>query len=668
MNNAQAGTFDGRKRVIIEGVRPEIDGGRYAIKRVTGEKVVVEADIFCDGHDLISSVMKYRRENEEHWHECEMEPLVNDRWRASFTVDEQVRYCYTLLAWVDHFKSWRRDFRKKLDAGVAEEIDLQAAIHLMEECAGRASEEDRHWLHTRKEKLADSRPFAERAEDALREDLAQVMFLYSSREFATHYNKVLWVWVDREKARFSAWYEFFPRSSSDTEGVHGTFRDAEKWIPYIAEMGFDVIYFPPIHPVGRINRKGKNNAVTAEPDDVGSPWAIGSEEGGHKSVNPELGTLEDFNNFCRKAEEFGIEIALDIAFQCAPDHPYVREHPEWFRHRPDGSIQYAENPPKKYEDIYPFDFESRDWKGLWEELRSVFLFWIEQGVRIFRVDNPHTKAFPFWEWCIADIHKAYPDVIFLAEAFTRPRIMHNLGKLGYTQSYTYFTWRNQKWEIEQYFNELTKTDVREYYRPNLWPNTPDILHEYLQTGGRPAFIIRFILAATLGANYGIYGPAFELQEHVPRNPGSEEYLNSEKYQLRHWDLNRPDSLREIITIVNQIRRENPALQSGWNLQFHPVDNEQLICYSRYTEDFSNILLVIVNLDPFHTQSGWVEIPVNELPLEPEHAYQVHDLITEARYIWQGSRNYVELNPYVFPAHVLRLKRKHRTERDFDYFM
>jgi starch synthase (maltosyl-transferring) len=415
-------------------------------------------------------------------------------------------------------------------------------------------------------------------------------------------------------------------------------------------------------------RKGRNNSVTCTKSDVGSPWAIGADEGGHTAIHPPLGTLEDFRSFVGKAGELGLEVALDIAFQCAPDHPYVKQHPTWFRQRPDGTVQYAENPPKKYQDIYPFDFESDDWQALWEELRNVFLFWIEQGVKIFRVDNPHTKPFPFWEWLIDDVKRRDPEVLFLAEAFTRPKIMYRLGKLGFTQSYTYFTWRNSKLDLTQYFTELTQTEVREFYRPNAWPNTPDIVHEYLQIGGRPAFMVRFVLASTLAANYGIYGPAFELCENRPREPGSEEYLESEKYEIRKWDLNASHSLRELITRVNWIRRDNPALHGDRRLQFHAIDNEMLIAYSKSTLDLDNVILVVVNLDPHHTQSGWIDLPLTELGFDVKQPYQVHDLLNDARYIWNGPRNYVELNPKALPAHVFRLRRRVRTERDSDNYL
>jgi len=425
---------------------------------------------------------------------------------------------------------------------------------------------------------------------------------------------------------------------------------------------------PPIHPIGRTHRKGRNNSVRATANDPCSPWAIGSELGGHKSVNPDLGTLDDFKRFVRVAGEHGLAVALDIAFQCSPDHPYVREHPEWFRHRPDGSIQFAENPPKKYEDIVPFDFETESWRELWQELLSVVQFWIEQGVRIFRVDNPHTKPFAFWEWLIGEVKRVQPDVIFLAEAFTRPKVMYRLAKLGFSQSYTYFAWRNTAWEIAQYLTELSRPPVADFMRPNLWPNTPDILNEYLQNGGRPAFAARFLLAATLGASYGIYGPAFELCEGRPREAGSEEYLDSEKYQLRAWNLESPDSLRELITLVNKVRRENPALQTDRSLRFHQTENQYLVGYTKSTEDLNDVVLTVVNVDPRRTQAGMVTLPLEELGLPIDKAYQAHELLTGARYVWNGPRNYVEINPSSAPGQIFRFRRQVRSEHDFEYFL
>jgi starch synthase (maltosyl-transferring) len=659
-----------RERVIIEGVKPEIDGGRFPIKRTVGEKVVVEADILAEGHDVLSGVLLYRHEADEHWNEVPLEFLGNDRWRGEFSVARLGRYHYTLEAWVDHFHTWRRVLAKKVEAGQDVTVELLIGAGLIEEASRQASGADAKTLKDLGAALQADRPSdpSGRIRIALADDLALLMARYPGRRFATRYAHELQVVVDRERARFSTWYEMFPRSCAPKPGVHGTFEDCEERLPYVAEMGFDVLYLPPIHPIGRTHRKGKNNSSVAGPDDPGSPWAIGAEEGGHKAVHPQLGTLEDFQRLLAKARDYGIEIALDIAFQCSPDHPYVKEHPEWFRWRPDGTIQYAENPPKRYEDIYPFEFETEDWQQLWDELRSIFVFWIEQGVRIFRVDNPHTKPFQFWAWAIDTLKRDHPDVIFLAEAFTRPKVMYGLAKLGFTQSYSYFAWRNTKRELAQYFTELTQTDVREYFRPNLWPNTPDILTEYLQSGGRAAFMIRLVLAATLGANYGVYGPAFELCENRAREPGSEEYLDSEKYEMRQWNITSPDSLRELIARVNRIRRENPALQHDANLLFHAVDNPEILCFSKTSEDRTNTVLVLVNLNPHYTHAGWIELDLDELGLDRNRSYQMHDLLTDARYCWAGPRNYVELNPDTAPAHICRVRRRIRTERDFDYYL
>lgn len=657
-------------RVVIENVYPEINGGRFPIKRVAGERVVVTADIYTDGHDAVSAVLQFRRCGDAEWIETPMVPEVNDRWHGSFTVLEAGEYEYTLQAWIDHFASWRSGFIKKVEAGQDVSVDILVGAILVEESVSRAANGNAKELeaYAAAMRKKDGQASMDAISSARDETLARLMAIYPDRGMAATYHRTLVVQVDREKAGFSAWYEMFPRSCSAEPGRHATFQDCIKRLSYVADMGFDVLYLPPIHPIGREHRKGKNNNPFCAEDDVGSPWAIGAEEGGHKAIHPQLGSLEDFLQLVEAAREMGLEMAIDIAFQCTPDHPYVSEHPDWFRWRPDGTVQYAENPPKKYEDIYPLNFENSRWRELWAELKDVMLFWAGQGIRIFRVDNPHTKPFEFWEWAIREIRKQYPDVIFLAEAFTRPKVMYRLAKIGFTQSYTYFTWRNTKWELEQYFTELTQSEVREFFRPNLWPNTPDILTEYLQTGGRPAFMVRLILAATLSANYGIYGPAFELCENRPIRPGSEEYLNSEKYEIRTWELDRGDSLKGLITRVNQIRRANRALESNARLRFHSVDNAQLIAYSKTTEDLSNIVLVVVNLDPHYTQSGWLDLPIEDFGLDPHQAFQVHDLITDSRYLWQGTRNYVELNPHTMPAHILRIRRRVRSERDFDYFM
>jgi starch synthase (maltosyl-transferring) len=656
-------------RLAIDHVDPEVDCGRFPIKRVVGEEIHVLANIYSDGHDLLGAMLRFRPSSEADWIDVPMTLLGNDRWSGSFVVKSLGRYVYTIQAWIDHFASWLRDFKKKAQAGQELGVDLLVGVGLIEQAAERASGEAAARLAAwaRDLRALGETDMTGAVALAIDEPLAALAHRYPDRRMARNY-KELEVVVDREKARFSAWYEMFPRSASSEPGQHGTFRDCELRLPYVAAMGFDVLYLPPIHPIGRSYRKGKNNNPVCAAEDVGSPWAIGAQEGGHKSIHPQLGTVEDFRRLVSKAREYNLEIALDIAFQCTPDHPYVQAHPEWFRWRPDGTVQYAENPPKKYQDIYPIEFENENWRQLWEELKSVVVFWAEQGVRIFRVDNPHTKPFPFWEWLINEVKAKYPEAFFLAEAFTRPNVMYRLAKLGFTQSYTYFAWRNTKWELMQYFTELNQTQVHEYFRPSLWPNTPDILTEYLQFGGRSGFTSRFLLAATLGANYGIYGPAFELCENRPLTPGSEEYLDSEKYQIRSWDLSRADGLKDLIGRVNRIRRENAALQNDWSLRFHPVDNEQLIAYTKTDRDLSNVILVVVNLDPHHTQSGWVELPLADLGLDPQQPYQVHDLLTEGRYLWHGPRNYVQVDPQLVSAHIFVIRRRVRTERDFDYYL
>jgi starch synthase (maltosyl-transferring) len=583
---------EGRIRVVIEGVSPEIDCGRFAVKRIVGDVIQIEADIFTDGHDALSAVLLYRHDSDSVWTENPMDLIGNDRWKGTFTAKKLGIYRYTIMAWVDQFMSWKLDLEKKFKASQDVTLDLIIGAQLIEEAAKWASGKSakQHLLRWASDLRSDLLSHNEKIQAAFKPEVTSVVCKHADRRFALTYGRELTVIVDTEKARFSTWYELFPRSCSPERGKHGTFKDCEARLPHIAKMGFDVLYLPPIHPIGETNRKGKNNITHIQTGDPGSPWAIGSKEGGHKAVHPELGNLEDFRNLIASAKKNNIDIALDMAFNCTPDHPYVKKHPQWFRYRPDGTVQYAENPPKKYQDIYPFNFETDAWMELWEELKEIVLFWIEQGVRIFRVDNPHTKPFRFWEWLISEIKREYPDIIFLAEAFTRPKVMYQLAKIGFSQSYTYFAWRNTKSELTQYFTELTKTELKEFFRPNLWPNTPDILTEYLQFGGRQSFMTRLLLAATLGANYGIYGPAFELCENQPREPGSEEYLNSEKYEIRKWDINKPENLNSFITRVNQIRRKNPALHNDTSLQFHDINNDQLICYSKHTDDHSNIVL------------------------------------------------------------------------------
>jgi starch synthase (maltosyl-transferring) len=620
-----------------------------------------------------------------------MTALVNDLWSAGFTVEQLGAWTYTIQAWVDHFDTWCDDLKKRLaaqpdpaspdparrdlppqDIPVAFEIGAQ----LLDQTAARAGASGKESKSADVKRLkiiaASLRALAGQKlalyEYPLSPEIEQLAARYPDLAFASD-AKELRLWVDRERARFSSWYELFPRSASPDPTRHGTFADVESLLPEIAGMGFDILYLPPIHPIGAAFRKGPNNTPSTDPGDPGSPWAIGSPEGGHKAIHPQLGTFADFDHLVAAVRANGMELALDIAIQCSPDHPWVMQHPDWFLHRPDGTIQYAENPPKKYQDIYPLNFESPDWQGLWDELRSVFQFWIHRGVRVFRVDNPHTKTVAFWEWCLADLRTEAPDVIFLAEAFTRPHVMYALAKGGYTQSYTYFTWRTEKSELQSYFEEITRPPVSDFFTPNVWPNTPDILHASLQTGDRPAFMQRVILATTLAASYGIYGPAFELCENLPIRPGSEEYLNSEKYQVRHWDRSAAHSIAPLIARLNQIRRTNPALQSDLSLHFHNVDNPQLIAYSKSAPAVDggppNVILTVVNLDPHNEQAGWVDLDLKQLGIGHDEFFDVEDLLTSAHYQWHDRSNYVALRPAIMPAHVLRVTRKPDTSGMLD---
>jgi starch synthase (maltosyl-transferring) len=663
---------EGRRRVVIEEVRPQVDCGRYPAKRILGDVVTITAAVFGDGHDHVACRLLYRHSSETDWRFTPLTPLTNDCWTATFTADKPGDWLYTIEAWIDHFATWCADLRKRLAAqptpnqpnasNESQDIPLafQSGALLLGHAAHRAKDPDSTLLAeaaTELNRLADEqRPTYE---FPLSDKIIALVEEHPDLTFATRYRQELHLWVDRERARYSTWYELFPRSTTPDPTRHGTFADVKALVPSIAAMGFDVLYLPPIHPIGTAFRKGRNNSVTSTPEDPGSPWAIGSKEGGHKSINPQLGTPRDFDALVAATREHAMELALDIAFQCSPDHPWVAEHPDWFVIRPDGSIQYAENPPKKYQDIYPLNFESPDWRGLWEALRDVFTYWIRRNVRIFRVDNPHTKALPFWEWCIVEIHKKYPDVIFLAEAFTRPHVMYSLAKAGFTQSYTYFTWRNTRDELQEYFEEITKPPVSDFFHPNLWPNTPDILHATLQNGGRPAFMQRLILAATLGANYGIYGPAFELGENVPAKPGSEEYLNSEKYEIRNWDRTASHSLAPLITQVNQIRRDNPALHSDGSLHFHPADNPNILSYSKSSG--TNTILVAINLDPTQEQAGWIDLDLKQLAIPHNQNFEIEDLLTGIHYTWHDRSNYVSLKPDVMPAHIFRLIRPSTAE-------
>ena len=643
------------RRVVVERVQPELDAGRFPIKRVIGETVSVTADVFADGHDLLAGVLKWRRrpgtEPDEarpdtaSWTEVPLALLENDRWGAAFTVTELGEYEYTVEAWVDRFGSWLKGVVAKADASQDVSSELLEGAELIH---GRARTGDDLALLDAADLLRGAQPQAHRVRAARAPQLEAMMDAIPDRSASTTYERTLRVTVDPVRARFGAWYEMFPRSCTSDPSRSGTFAEAEARLPDIAAMGFDVLYLPPVHPIGRTHRKGRNNALIPDAGDPGSPWAIGSDDGGHTAIDPALGTFEDFDRFVVVANRVGLDVALDIAFQASPDHPWVREHPEWFTHRPDGSIKYAENPPKQYQDIYPFDFECAQWGSLWDALRDVFLFWISHGVRIFRVDNPHTKPFAFWEWCIAEVKRRHPDTVFLAEAFTRPKVMRYLAKAGFTQSYTYFTWRNSAEELRDYLTELTQSETQEYMRPNFFANTPDILHEYLQHGGRPAFEVRLVLAATLAASYGIYS-GYELCEHVAVRPGSEEYLDSEKYQIRIRDWNQPGNLRALIACVNEIRRAHPSLQQNATLAFHATDNAAFLWYSKM--DGADRVFVAANTTPSFMQHGFVEMPIRELGIAPGQPYVVEDLLDGAQYTWQGAWNYVKLDPAERMAHV-----------------
>ena len=669
---------EGRSRVVIEEVTPQVDGGRYPARKILGDLVTVTAAIFADGHDHLAARVLYRHKSERRWRSVPMVEVGNDVWSASFAVNKIGMWKFGVQGWVDHFDTWTSDLKKRLAAQPAADdpnaealeqnipLALRTGAILLEHTAKRASGADAKALT---EIVASLRWMADQNaatyEFPVGDQVHALAAEYPDLSFATKYQTELPIWVDREKARYSTWYELFPRSASPVAGQHGTFADVEAQLPEIAAMGFDVLYLPPIHPIGTAFRKGRNNNVVAAEGDEGSPWAIGSGEGGHKAVHPKLGTLQDFDHLVAAAQAHHLEVALDIAFQVSPDHPWVKEHPGWFITRPDGSIQYAENPPKKYQDIYPLNFESVEWRSLWDELHSVFEFWIKRGVKVFRVDNPHTKGLPFWEWCLGTLRDKYPDTIFLAEAFTRPHVMYSLAKAGFTQSYTYFTWRTTKAELQTYLEEITKPPVSDFFEPNFWPNTPDILHKSLQEGGRTAFLQRLILAATLTANYGIYGPAYELGEKTPAKPSpgkteSEEYMDSEKYEIRQRSRNQPHSLVGLITNVNNIRRANVALQSNGSLHFHAVDNSSIMSYSKSAVDasgVSNTILVAINLDPWQEQGGWIDLDLGVLGIPYNENFDVEDLLTGIHYSWHDRSNYVALRPDVQPAHIFRITRQ-----------
>jgi starch synthase (maltosyl-transferring) len=641
--------------VVIENLQPLLDGGHYPIKRIIGEDLGVEADIFKDGHDVVAAVLKWRVLGKRAWRETPMNFVDNDRWRGVCTIYDEAIHEYTVEAWTDTFRSWQNEFAKKFEGGISDlRSEASEGAAIVESAAKRARDRaDRERLLEFSEQIssgANSEIYA----IAQSPELEVLMATYPDRSDTTQYGPAPRVVVERQAALFGAWYEFLPRSAEGHGDRGSTLRDCLPRVDDAKAMGFDVIYLPPIHPIGHTNRKGRNNSITSEPGDPGVPWAIGSEAGGHKAVEPALGTLADFDWFQKEVRERGMEIALDFALNCSPDHPYVKEHPEWFYRRPDGTIKYAENPPKKYEDIYPLNFRCENWRELWNEIKSIVLFWAERGVRIFRVDNPHTKPVAFWEYLITGVCDKYPDTIFLSEAFTRPKMMKALAKAGFNQSYTYFTWRNSKRELIEYFTELTQTEMSEYFRPNLWPNTPDILPFVLQEGGRPAFMIRVLLAATLSPLYGIYS-GYELCENEGL-PGREEYLDSEKYQFKERDWNAQGNIKDWITRLNRIRKQNRALQLYTNLQFYHAENDAILFYGKMTAARDNMILVVVNLDPHRKQNSFVDVPIEQFGQMESDDYTVEDLLSGTSYTWRGRRNYVELDPNIQPAHIFLVRR------------
>ncbi|WP_031527356.1 alpha-1,4-glucan--maltose-1-phosphate maltosyltransferase [Dyadobacter crusticola] len=645
---------DGRKRVVITNVSPQVEAGKYPARRAIGESIDFSADVFGDGHDVVAAAVIYKHETEENWNEVLMQFTGNDHWEATWSPDKEGIYQYRFTGWIDHFTTWKKGLVKKYDARQDIAVEIQIGVELLEEASllteSQYAASFKQWIDF----FNNSTDQQAAVDLAISDELAAAMSRIRYTDRITVFDKTFQLEIERKKAAFSSWYELFPRSTSPDPERHGTFKDVTRLLPKVAKMGFDTLYFPPIHPIGEMKRKGKNNSLVPSETDPGSPWAIGNRLGGHKAVHPELGEVEDFVELVTEAKKLGIEIAMDIAYQCAPDHPYVKEHPQWFKWRPDGTVQYAENPPKRYEDILPFDFETQDWQNLWQELKSVLDFWIEKGVNVFRIDNPHTKAFGFWEWVIGEVRKENPQIIFLAEAFTRPRVMERLAKIGFNQSYTYFTWRNSKGEIEQYLNELTKTDQQYYFRPNFWPNTPDILPHHLVEGGENAHITRFILAATLSSNYGLYGPVYEYGVNTP-HPGKEEYTDNEKYEIKHWDWDRYSRTREIITRVNKIRKENPALQTTWNINFAETNNDMVICYTKVDPLSNNLLIIAVNLDFFNTQGANIKVPLHKLGMHWEQSYRVRDMLSGELYDWHGEYNYVQMNPYEMPAHIFKIE-------------
>lgn len=646
--------------VVILNVSPEVDGGRFAIKREVGDELVVSADVFKEGHDKLTVMLMVRQRNEKNWREVPMACINHglDRWQGRVVLTENTGYVYTVEAWSDVFESWRDEVHKKLAASVDVSLELIEGCGLVEDAAGRATGEDKRYFKKTQERFATA-DYKERCTLLQATQLSETMARWPDRGTASRYDLELEVFVDRVGARYASWYEMFHRSQGKVPGRHATLKDCECRLPEIRDLGFDVIYFVPVHPIGKKHRKGPDNTLNADPNDPGSPYAIGSDEGGHTALHKDLGTIDDFRHFVAAAADHGMEVALDFAIQCAPDHPWIQQHPDWFKFRPDGTIKYAENPPKKYQDIVNVDFYTGDQEGLWHEILHSVLFWVELGVKIFRVDNPHTKPVPFWEWLIREIRRDHPDVIFLAEAFTRPPMMRILAKVGFSQSYTYFTWRNFKHEITEYLTELTQSPVAEYMRPNFFPSTPDILPEYLQGSGRPGFATRFVLAATLSSVYGIYN-GYELCE-AAAVPGKEEYLHSEKYEYKVWDWDRPGNIKELIAKVNRIRRENPAMQELTNLRFYNASNDNILFYGKVSADRANIILIAVNLDPFDAHGTDIEIPLHDLGLTEQDNFVVEDLLSGAKHLWSGARHHLQIGPDNDQAMILRVKPWHHVD-------
>ncbi|TAE18281.1 MAG: alpha-1,4-glucan--maltose-1-phosphate maltosyltransferase [Bacteroidetes bacterium] len=653
-----------QNRVIIENVTPEIDGGKYPAKRVVGQYVDIKAYVFADGHDVLGADVCYRHESEKNWQTTrltELAELKSDIWVGRFLVEKQGYYYYKVRGWVDHALNWQHGIEKKVKDGQRVHVELWDGVQYIARLQKNKEANTVHKAYFAKlidlfeSAKEDETKYTEAVKEALSTTLHHIFEQYPFQQFVTEYDNSLSVYVDRKTALFSALYEFFPRSASQEAGKHGTFKDCERLLPRVADMGFDTLYFPPVHPIGVAHRKGKNNATTAQAGDVGSPWAIGGKEGGHKDIHPELGTLEDFKSLIKTAESYGIEVAMDYALQCSPDHPYVTEHPAWFKWRPDGTVQYAENPPKKYQDILPIYFETEDWKALWDELLSILLYWCEVGIKVFRVDNPHTKAFVFWEWAIAEVKKKYPDTLFLSEAFTRPKVTHKLAKAGFTQAYTYYTWRNSKQELIQYMTELTQGAEKDFFRPNFWPNTPDINPYILQGGNEALMLIRYFMAATLSSNYGVYGPVYEFNVHAAV-PGKEEYLDSEKYDVKLWDWNKQTKISVLMKLVNKARRENSALQETNNFVNCPIQDEQLFAYYKGSQDGKNHVICAVNLDPYNRRGGTLQVPIHLMNIAQHETYVVHDILTGNSYHWRGEYNFVELDPYFLPFHLFVVER------------